>query len=223
MESCGYKCEHLLAPALPPPSVPAPFTHSSHKNIYLVFYINHYRYTHYLNAVRLFFAEKNLTPRHVVVMGAGMGGLIQSCLDAGVPIDCITAIERNPTGAYMIRLRFPQLGQLVEGDAIDVASWKTLHARGCPQLIVLEMMGSIGCNEAQPEICAAARLHMASVWGAGASAAIFMPESLDILVGRPPVANKEFSLAHEDLESDHLLLVWRSAQTSRLTVTYPPN
>jgi len=163
-----------------------------------------------MNAVRLFFSEKNLTHRHVVVMGAGMGGLIQSCLDAGVPMDCITAIERNPTGVYMIRHRFPQLGQLVEGDATDVVSWKALHARGFPQLIVLEMMGGIGCNEAMPEICAAVRLNLTSVWGAEASAAIFMPSSLDILVGRPPVDNKEFSMVHDDLESNRLLLVWRA-------------
>jgi len=147
-------------------------------------------------------------------MGAGMGGLIQSLLAAGVPLRCITAIERNPTGVFMIRHRYPQLGQLVHGDATDVASWKALHARGCPQLIVLEMMGSIGCNEAMPEICAAARLHMNSVWGAEASsAAIFMPESLDILVGRPPAASNEINMVQEDLQCNHLLLVWREALT----------
>ena len=135
-----------------------------------------YKYEHYGRAVRLFFALREADTKHVLVMGAGMGGLIRACRDVGgVPLRCITAIERNAAAVGAIRKLFSQLAQLVHGEATALATWMQLSAHCPPDIVVLEMMGSIGCNEAQPEICATARKVRTSFTTTSPTPSMFLP------------------------------------------------
>ena len=146
---------------------------------YAVFEADATKYTKYQEAIVSFFTETYAHSTgcgdrqcHVVVLGAGRGPLVTSALNAAqlLPFDLsltITIIEKNPHAVAFLRVRMAEDAQwvaarsagtrmeLAEGDGRCVASALGSRVRNRELLpvdvLVSELLGSLGDNELSPE------------------------------------------------------------------------
>ena len=131
---------------------------------------------------------------------------MRACLQgAGSRKVHITAIEKNPTGIRIMRERFSEKQEVSvwEGNVTDAQIWREVAAttREAPRVVMLEMMGSIGCNEAQPETCAEITRQIGCQWGReAAKQLVYMPRELVTIICEPGTGNVAYSRLREHLE-----------------------
>ena len=134
--------------------------------------------------------------RHVVVIGAGQGGIVNAAAEAGIPPEQISAIEHNPAAFRVLTEKFPRVNAVL-GNACHVAVWQQLRELYAepPTVIAMEMMGSLACSEAMPEVAVGANRCVEAVWGELGKHVIYIPNRLVVLCLR----------SHEFPEAERLL------------------
>lgn len=132
-----------------------PLTLQMDLNVYSNFEKDKTKYAQYDEAIALAMLDLRLKHRHidVLVVGPGRGPLVSRVLTHAREGDSITAIERNPKCIDLLKTRneteWSGRVTVVHGDARNHSDHH--------HLVVSELLGSFGCNEAAPEVLKALR------------------------------------------------------------------
>lgn len=128
-----------------------PLTQNMALDVYRNFEKDSVKYTQYDAAIELAMQDlrlKNARLR-ILVIGPGRGPLLESVVRYSVEDDVVVAVEKNPICISTLESKntssWNNRVQLIEGDVRQVLE-------GSYNLIVSELLGSFGCNEACPEI-----------------------------------------------------------------------
>lgn len=140
-----------------------PLAHDLPVSVYEQFEKDISKYLQYQRAIEMALGDLRSTGKavRVLVVGPGRGPLLEMVMDHALEQDTITVVEKNPKCIPFLRgicRKMPEV-ELVHGDCRDLPDLSSYD------LVVSELLGSFGCNEACPEILGFD------------SAAVFIPQS----------------------------------------------
>lgn len=142
---------------------------------YSVFEEDNVKYDLYGKAIYCALSDlSQLSNINVAIVGAGKGGLVEAAFDAVTKLGMnskvsITAIEKNNSAVvYLNKRNFDNWNQSVEILNIDMREWSPKESFN---LIISELLGSMGCNELSPECLSPLEKYLDRVHG------FFIPES----------------------------------------------
>lgn len=139
------------------------------------------KYSQYASAIELaiYDLRKIYNKLQILVIGPGRGPLLRSVIKCLQELDSVVAVEKNPACRQILQgicADNPQQVQLVIGDIRECSELDKFH------LVVSELLGSFGCNEACPEILDLFR----------ASSAVMIPQQVSSFV-HPALVGIDFS------------------------------
>jgi len=143
---------------------------------YNIFEEDNVKYDLYGKAIYCALSElSHLRNINIAIVGAGKGGLVEATMDAihklalaSTKIN-ITAIEKNNSAViYLNKRNYENWNHSVDILNIDMRDWSPHESYN---LIISELLGSMGCNELSPECLAPLEKYLDRVHG------IFIPES----------------------------------------------
>ena len=150
----GREIEHTEFPDLVQTPL-QPLAENLPSTVYQVFERDRAKYVAYGEAVRLWLSDHRPATRNeavtVVVAGAGRGGIVNAILDVIGNLKVrLIALEKNPFALDILahRQKNESRWKFVEVEAGDMREVKFSFQ---VDLLVTELLGSFGCNEASPE------------------------------------------------------------------------
>lgn len=122
-------------------------------DVYETFEKDTTKYSQYENAIEMALSDLSHACARIkiLVIGPGRGPLLQIVMKYARASDRVVAIEKNPKcHPTLARLceQGPSNVQLLKGDVRDMSR----HQLSSFQLVISELLGSFGCNEAAPEV-----------------------------------------------------------------------
>lgn len=142
---------------------------------YSVFEEDNVKYDLYGKAIYCALSDlSHLNNINIAIVGAGKGGLVDAAFDAVTKLGInskvnITAIEKNNSAViYLSKRNFDNWNQSVDILNVDMRDWSPKESYN---IIISELLGSMGCNELSPECLYPLEKYLDKVHGC------FIPES----------------------------------------------
>lgn len=119
-------------------------------DVYDTFQTDVVKYRQYDCAIDLAMLDLRVKKRtlNILVIGAGKGPLLKSTIEHAFPQDFISVIEKNPQCISILE----EIAQQRPNTMVKCADIRDISSLDQYDLVISELLGSFGCNEACPEI-----------------------------------------------------------------------